>query len=53
MKHDPNDPAVKASYDAMIKETRDQYRYISAPTILSCYSCRTSPAKTLMRHLRN
>jgi hypothetical protein len=30
MPHDPNNPAVKASYDAMIKETRDQYRAIRA-----------------------
>ena len=28
MPHDPENPAVKASYEAMIKETRDQYRAI-------------------------
>ena len=26
MKHDPSDPLVKSSYDAMIRETLDQYR---------------------------
>ena len=26
MKHAPDDPAVKASYNAMINETRDQYK---------------------------
>lgn len=30
MKHDPNDPKVKASYDAMIKETLAQYQEIKA-----------------------
>jgi hypothetical protein len=30
MVHDPDDPAVKASYEAMINETRDQYRCIRA-----------------------
>ena len=28
MKHEPDNPAVKASYAQMIKETRDQYRHI-------------------------
>jgi hypothetical protein len=28
MAHAPNDPAVKASYEQMIKETREQYRHI-------------------------
>jgi len=28
MVHSPNDPKVKASYDAMIKETLDQYQFI-------------------------
>jgi hypothetical protein len=28
MKHAPNDPRVKASYDALINETRDQFRAI-------------------------
>jgi hypothetical protein len=28
MPHDPDNPAVKNSYDAMIKETRDQYDYL-------------------------
>jgi hypothetical protein len=30
MPHAPDDPAVKNSYDAMIKETRDQYDHIRA-----------------------
>jgi hypothetical protein len=30
MAHAPDDPAVKASYEAMIKETLDQYRHIRA-----------------------
>ena len=28
MPHNPNDPAVKASYDALKKETLDQYNYL-------------------------
>lgn len=28
LKHDPNDPAVKRAYDALIKETMDQYQAI-------------------------
>lgn len=32
MPHAPDDPAVKASYDAMAKETRDQYRHIIEKT---------------------
>jgi hypothetical protein len=28
MQHNPNDPAVKASYDALKKETLDQYNYL-------------------------
>ena len=30
MKHTPNDPATKASYDALINETADQYQAIKA-----------------------
>lgn len=29
-KHDPNDPAVKAAYDALIKETADQYKFLKS-----------------------
>ena len=30
MQHAPNDPAVKNSYDAMIRETRDQFDHMLA-----------------------
>src|SRR5665213_2942669 len=28
MKHEPNHPAVKKAYDALIKETEDQYKHL-------------------------
>ena len=37
MKHNPNDPEVKAAYDAMIKETMEQYKAIIAATGLEIH----------------
>jgi hypothetical protein len=34
MKHDPNNPAVKSAYDALIKETLDQYQLVKKMGII-------------------